>query len=215
VAADAREASTLEHAEQHRLQLGAELAHLVEEHGAALRLLEGTDAPPIRPREGTSLVSEELARDELWRDGTAVDGHEGALCARAAIVERARRELLARARLDVEQDWDVGPGDAREIRQRLLHRRRGAPQLAEGCDEVVLAGAAPLEELGRCSPRLDLVRVEHVDAYARVAEREHGPRVELGRAAAQRHGPDARAVDRARIRHDDAAASHRDLCAEP
>ena len=48
--------------------------------------------------EGAPLVAEELALDELARDGGAVDLHEGSVGARREAVDGARDELLARCR---------------------------------------------------------------------------------------------------------------------
>ena len=51
-----------------------------------------------RAGEGPPLVPEELALDQVRREGSAVDHDEGPLRAGAELVDRVRRQLLARAR---------------------------------------------------------------------------------------------------------------------
>jgi hypothetical protein len=68
-AADAREASRLQHAQQAHLHLGRHLGDLVEEERAALGALEAAAVHARRPRERALLVAEELGFDEVARDG--------------------------------------------------------------------------------------------------------------------------------------------------
>ena len=122
MAADAVEAPSLEHTQQHRLVLCRELTDLIEKERAAIGLLERTNATSIGARECPALMAKELARDELWRDRSAVDRHKGLIGARAPVVNRARRDFLACARLAMEQHGDIALRHARQISERLLHR---------------------------------------------------------------------------------------------
>ena len=103
IAADALEAPVLEDPEQLRLQLGGELAHLVEEEGRPVGQLE--PAPPLRLRagEGALLVAEELALGEGRGQGGAVDLHERPVLPRAERVDRVGDQLLAGARLPLDE----------------------------------------------------------------------------------------------------------------
>ncbi len=92
--ADAADGARLDGAEQLGLERERHLADLVEEERAAVGLLE--DAAPVGDgaAEGAAHVPEELALDEVLRDGAAVDGHEGPAARRdAAWSERATTSL--------------------------------------------------------------------------------------------------------------------------
>jgi hypothetical protein len=86
----------VERAQQRRLHLGRELADLVEEQRAAVRLFEG--AGPIRDgaREGPAQVPEERRLDELLGHGAAVEDDERSGLARAVTVDLLGEQLLAR-----------------------------------------------------------------------------------------------------------------------
>src|SRR5690349_14177360 len=73
-AAHALEAPLLEHAQELRLKLGTELAHLVEEERAALGELELPAAPRDRPCKRAFLVPKELALEQVLGERRAVHG---------------------------------------------------------------------------------------------------------------------------------------------
>jgi hypothetical protein len=75
-AAHALEAALLQHAQQLGLQLGFELADLVEKQGSPIGQLEATAMVRHGAREGPLFVPEHLAFEERLRDGRAVDGDE-------------------------------------------------------------------------------------------------------------------------------------------
>src|SRR5712671_2372951 len=95
LAADAFELALLEEPQQLRLHGRRHVADFVEEQRAAVGLLELAEVARGRPGERALLVAEQLRLDELGRDRRAVDGDERPLAARAALVDRARDELLA------------------------------------------------------------------------------------------------------------------------
>lgn len=87
-------------------------------------------------------MAEELTASEAMHDGRAVENHEGAIGrARIEIVEQARRQLLAGARLPAEQDRGIGVARCLdELAQRVAPGRAGAhqsPRDQRGGDHVV------------------------------------------------------------------------------
>src|SRR5262245_42040757 len=85
----------LENAQELPLHSRAHVAHLVQKHGPAARHLEKTGPRPVRSREGSLLVPEQLAFQERLRETRAVDGDEGALPPGASVVDHVRDQLLA------------------------------------------------------------------------------------------------------------------------
>ena len=138
-AAERRHHAVLQHAQQPRLEQQRHIADLVEEQRAALGL---ADAPRgallARAGEGAALIAEQLRFDQVLRQRSAVDRDERLVRARAAEVRRAREDLLADARLALQQQGDrlaqhlssaVDRGlELRvprvERRQRIAQRRR-------------------------------------------------------------------------------------------
>ena len=100
---DALELAVLEDAQELHLDVGGELADLVQEQRAPVGQLEAADLRPGRPGEGALLVAEQLALDEGRRQGRAVDLDEGPVPARAPVVDGVGQQLLAGARLAEEQ----------------------------------------------------------------------------------------------------------------
>ncbi len=90
-----------------------------------------------RAGEGAALVAEELGLEQVARDGGGVDGDEGRVAARAVAVQRARHQLLAAARLAVDQHGGVRVREPADGAEDLLHRRRLAEDL--GGERGVLA----------------------------------------------------------------------------
>src|SRR5205823_3561858 len=102
------ETPVLEHTQQLHLQLGTHLADLVEEDRPAVGQLETSYPGGDGAREGTALVPEHLALQELLGDGAAMHGNEAPPRAARQAVERRRHELLARATLTRDEDGRVG-----------------------------------------------------------------------------------------------------------
>src|SRR5262249_14212398 len=118
------------------------VADLVEEEGAAVRLLEEAAPLLLRTGERAALVAEQLALDELARDGRAVDLHEGPVGARRQAVDGARDELLARAALARHEDRRLGRRDLLDLVEEALHRR--APPDHLEARELLLGDAREL-----------------------------------------------------------------------
>src|SRR6516165_10840387 len=96
---DALERLLLEHAQHLGLGGQRHVADLVEEEGAAVALLELTDAAAVGAGEGALLVAEQLALQEALRDGRAVEGQKRRMSAGTVLVEGAGDEFLAAATL--------------------------------------------------------------------------------------------------------------------
>ena len=91
LAADADDLAGLQRAEHLGLRGEIHVADLVEEERAAVGLLEEAALPRLRAGERAALVAEELALDELARDGRAVHLDERRVVARAEAVDGAAR----------------------------------------------------------------------------------------------------------------------------
>ena len=96
--ADALELALLQHAQQLRLQRRAHRPDLVEEERALVRLLEPSLPRADRAGERAADVAEELRLEQRFRNRAAVERDEAVGAARAAVMNRARGELLAGAR---------------------------------------------------------------------------------------------------------------------
>src|SRR6185369_5106881 len=121
--ADPIEALVLEHAQELALLLRPELADLVEEDRAPVRLLEHSLAVRHRAREAAANVAEHLALEELRRDCPHVDRDERALGARAQSMGRPREQLLARPRLAGDENRQPRARGLLEIAKEGEHRR--------------------------------------------------------------------------------------------
>ena len=120
-----------EEPEEHRLGVGGELRHLVEEHGPAVRLAEKPGPPLEGARERAALVAEELAPEKLARQGAAVHRLEARGAAAAQPVDGRGDQLLAGAGLAEDQDRDVVRSDAPDPVEEGRHRRAPADQPLE------------------------------------------------------------------------------------
>src|SRR5206468_5079144 len=102
------------------------VADLVEEEGAAAALLELADAAAVGAGEGPLLVAEQLALQQVLRDGCAVEGQEWGLSAGAVLVDSAGDELLAGATLPGDQRGKGLVGNTTDGLVRFLHPRAAA-----------------------------------------------------------------------------------------
>ena len=108
--ADASELASLEDSEELALAAGRHLGDLVEEQGAVVGQLEAAGAVLVCSCERAFGVAEQLALEEGFGEGSAVDGLEGAFGPGARVVDGPGHELLARAALADEQDAGVEGG---------------------------------------------------------------------------------------------------------
>ena len=94
--ADALELPFLENAQQLGLQRRAHGSDLVQEQRALVRLLDASLAGADRPGKGAPCVTEQLGFEQRLRDRAAVQGHEPVGPPGAVVVDRPRRQFLAR-----------------------------------------------------------------------------------------------------------------------
>jgi len=99
-----REALFLQDAKQLGLAHERHVADLVEKECPALCRREASQAPLVGAGKRAPLVTEELGLEKSVGKRRAIDGHEGPFVALAALVQRSRDELLARATLAAEQN---------------------------------------------------------------------------------------------------------------
>ncbi len=126
LAAHALDRALLERAQQLRLQLRRHVADLVEEEGAAVGQLELAELALLGVGEGAPLVTEELGFEQRPRNGRRRHRDERPPRAPAVMVDRARDQLLAGARLAAQQHGHVAGRDAPDRLVDLLHAS-GAP----------------------------------------------------------------------------------------
>ena len=119
-----------------------QVADLVEEQRAFVGRLDLADGLLDRAGEGAALVAEQLAFQQVFRDGAAVDGDERLLGARAEVVQRAGQRLLAGAALAEQQHGDVGG--------RQPSRWCGTPCIGPGGDDA-LDGASARGRFGEAA----------------------------------------------------------------
>ena len=82
-----------------------------------------------RPREGASGVAEQLAGQQLFRERRGMHDDERSVRARAARVEEAGEDALARAVLPAQQDRRLRAGGPAHRVERGLERGRAGGQL--------------------------------------------------------------------------------------
>jgi hypothetical protein len=123
-AAHPLELPLLEHAQELGLELGPQVADLVEIERTALGQLEASEPPLVGVGERAALVAEQLGLEQRGRDRRARDGDERLAGPAAVVVDRARDHLLAGAGLTPQQDADLGPRDAPDGLVDLLHPGR-------------------------------------------------------------------------------------------
>ena len=148
VAPDPLERALLQDAQELDLRPHRDLADLVEEQRAAVRLLEAPDAALVGAGERALLVPEQLALEERLGERGAVQRDERLLGARAERVDRAGELPLAGAALAGDEDRRPRARDLARDAIDLLHRGARA-------DEPLEPLAVPLADLPAQVLRLD------------------------------------------------------------
>src|SRR3989442_14442123 len=100
---------------------------------SARRQLELPVLSLMRPRERALLVAEELRLDQGVRDRAAVDSDKRLLASSTQLMNRASDELLASARLALDENSQRGVGHLLDLLDDLLHlpvRAHQKPQRA-------------------------------------------------------------------------------------
>ena len=91
-------------------------------------LLEATAVRAHGTRKGALFVAEELALQQAFGDGGAVQGDELPFRAVAALVNRPGHEFLSGTRLTGDQNGHAGSREATDGPENLLHARRLADE---------------------------------------------------------------------------------------
>ena len=196
VAAHALDLLLGERAQQLGLQLGGQLAQLVEEQRAAVGLGQRALAPLAGPRERALLVPEQDALGQRGRDAAAVDHHERRPLALARVVQRLGHELLARTGLAHDEDAERRARDLLEHAEHAPHARRAADQGAEAVGE----------------PDVDTALGLRLEVHARAPREQLDGRGHDGLAHA--HRAEERAVGAAEVLDQDALAHGAQLAVE-
>ncbi|MNO74466.1 hypothetical protein D3C76_654660 [compost metagenome] len=125
-------AAGFQHPQQLGLHGGGHVPHLVQEQGAPIGLGHQPRLVGQRPGEGPLLVTEQLALDEVLRDGGAVDGNERLGRPIGALVHQAGHHLLAAAGLPLNEYGQlVLARQAYLLAQPADHRRLADQLIAE------------------------------------------------------------------------------------
>ena len=114
--------------------MSGHVADFVQEEGAAVGLLELAQAPRNGAGERALFVAEKLGFDQLAGHGGAIQGDEGPVAARAALVQGAGDQLLPGAGFAQDADARFAGGYA-------VHLRHEAQHHAARMDDFVLADA--------------------------------------------------------------------------
>ena len=107
----------LQDTQQLDLRAERQIADLVEEERAPVGGLEPSGLARQRARERALLVAEQLALDQRFGEGAAVDGHERPRGARRKLVQVARDDLLAGAGLADDEDGGLAGRQLLDARQ--------------------------------------------------------------------------------------------------
>ena len=118
----------LDRTQQLALHRQRQVADLIEEQCAALSGLKKPGSILGCTGERALSVAEELRFEQLLRDRTAVDRDEGLVSARADLVQRARNQLLAGARLAQHHHRRHAARHPLDQGSHLLHRRCSTSQ---------------------------------------------------------------------------------------
>ncbi|MFO0618391.1 MAG: hypothetical protein U0414_37705 [Polyangiaceae bacterium] len=130
-ASDTTEPPALKRAEQIGLELGGQLADLIEEQGTAMGELKGAALGSVRTGKRSLFVAEELARDERGSERAAIDGDEWRVGPSARVVDGARDELLPRTRLPAHEYRNRPRSELPNIAHEAPHGARRTAQVAQ------------------------------------------------------------------------------------
>jgi hypothetical protein len=138
VRAQALQLAALQHAQQLGLHGQRELADLVQEQRALMRLLELAAALAQRSREGPAHMAEQLALDQVVGQGRAVDADHGLVGTARLRMHGLGHQLLAGAGLAGDEHAKIAGGDQGNV--FCSWRMTGlAPCSARSCGAAAVA----------------------------------------------------------------------------
>ena len=132
MAAHAVELPVRQHAQQAGLQVKRHIADFVQKERAALGLLKAPTPLRLRTGEGAALMAKQFGLQQVLRDGRRVDGHERPVGHGRVLVQRARHQLLARARFAGNEHRDHALAQPADGAKHILHGRRLAQHFGSG-----------------------------------------------------------------------------------
>ncbi|TSE28203.1 hypothetical protein Tther_02252 [Tepidimonas thermarum] len=121
--ADGAHGALLQGAQQFDLHGQRQVGHFVQKQCAASRSLKQSGLVGAGAGKGAAAVAKQFALQQVGRDGTAVDGDEGAAGAVAAGVQGAGDELFAGAGFPGDQHRRHGARHALDGESHRLHGR--------------------------------------------------------------------------------------------
>ena len=142
------------------LQLERNIANLVKKQRAAMGQLEAADALRDGAGERALFVTEQLAFQKPRRDGGAVHLYQGALAARAEMMNGAGDQFFSRAGFALNQYRRIGRRDGLELIENFFQRRT----VADNLFEVVFAADLILQ--------IELLFAQFVRPFDDLAKRE-------------------------------------------
>ena len=133
---DAVVSAVAQHTQQTGLQVKGHVADFIEEQRAALGLFKAATAHGLRAREGTTFVPEELALQQIFGNGSRVDGNKRAFVARVAtgrvFVQSTRHQFFARATLAGDHHGHIALAQTANGAKHILHGGRLAQHFGRG-----------------------------------------------------------------------------------
>src|SRR5574344_1919581 len=122
-AADRPVAAFLQYTEQVRLHLVRQIAHLVEKQRPAIRRMKYSRLVGDSSRERTFDVTEKFRCGQLFRDGSAIDGHERLIVPCTRAMDQVGNQFFPRTVLSTYQHGHIGYGDQPSTTFHLPNRR--------------------------------------------------------------------------------------------
>jgi len=122
----------LKHAQQFDLCAERHIADFIQKNGAVISLLEASDALRRRAGERAAFMAEQLAFQQSFGNGGAIDGDERRVGPVAVLVKGAGDPFLAGAGFTADEHVDRLGGDAADFLVDFLHRVAFADQRIPG-----------------------------------------------------------------------------------
>src|SRR5215468_2212816 len=124
---DREDLGFLQHAKERSLCLEREIADFIEEQRSSARRPEQARMVPVRAREGSLAIAEELGLHEVGGDRTTVHGDELARPT-GEEMERPGEKLLAGPALALEEHGDAAGGHSFQAPEHRLQGGRERPE---------------------------------------------------------------------------------------
>ena len=131
---DTLELSFLQHAQELGLQVQRDFPDFIKKKRASVRELEPPDSVADGARERSAYMSEELALEQVLRNGGTVDFYQGPTCSWTSYMNRPRDQFLSRARFALDENIGLSGGDKLHLAKYALKRLTPPNDVAHGYD---------------------------------------------------------------------------------